>query len=405
MALTRRQLLAGVGATAAATALPARADAAVERPAIVLIYLQGGYHALFSAADAYVASHLYDCTEATVRDLGNGLVVDKDTLGALPPAVLGRMATVGVNHRASGHDFALKYAWFDGADSVPLKLAEALGGTSAFRCVHFGNSPGDVPHRAYRGISMTSVPDLSAPVTLYSAADSGPRRDLVARALKTSLDYGTRRFARSPTSLSHTWEGTNTLIASLTRPPPSGIDWPAISAAYGLPAGDLSARSFASQLAGAELMLRAGTDVVCVTSKVVTIGATNHDWDTHGDSTGSESREMMKAVLPSLSTFLGRTLAMPGRNVVTLLWGDFARLGGKAGVESGHGNGVSASVFGKYVRPGTTGRFATNATDMLYQLPKDTPEYPGLWALLTSLAKCPSSPWGDNPHRSLVNAS
>ncbi|MFO0723847.1 MAG: hypothetical protein U1E65_08705 [Myxococcota bacterium] len=400
--MDRRQLLLGSAAALATTRL-ARAETGAEKPTIVLFYLRGGYNAFFSAADGYLSKNLYQCRADNVRDLGNDLVVDASTIGSMPASVLDHMATAGVLHRASGHDFAQRFAWFDGGVSVPLKLAEALGGNGPFRCVNFGPTPGGIPHRPVGGIPMTAVPDLAAVVTLCSSGGGadGPRRDLMARALGTSLDYSAPRFQRSPSSLSHSWNGAHTLISALSRPPPPDIDWSEISAAYQIPPGDLSARSISSMLAGAEIMVRAGADVVCVTSTEVKTADYREDWDTHGDTTGELSRRMMRdAVIGPLSTFLQRTLGMAGRNVITLLWGDFARIGGDGRGESGHANGVSASVFGKYVQPGTTGRFTTGPvpSDAFYVLPEETPSYPGLWSYLSALARVPRSPWGPNPH-------
>jgi hypothetical protein len=400
MPLSRRQLVLGAGGLA----LAGRAQAqTAERPAIVLVYFDGGYNAFFSAADGYVSRGLYGCTTANVRALGNDVVVDASTIGALPDPLLQRMATVGVNHRASGHDFALQYAWFDRGRSVPLMLADALGGTAPFRCVHFGQAPArGAPHRAYNGVAMTAVPDLSAAIALVSNDVQGPSRPQMAKALEASLAYGGTRYQHSPTSLRKEWEGTHSLIRALQQPVPPGIDWPEIATAYGINPMDTSALSFTAHLAGAELMLRAGADVVCVTSGHVKVGAETKSWDTHGDGTGELARTMMRtAILPSLTTFLQRTLAMQGRNVITLLWGDFARIGGNTPSASEHANGVSATVFGKSVRPGTTGRFEAGQ-NALYALPTGTPGYPGLWAYLTALAGVGTTPWGANPHTRLI---
>lgn len=402
MRLSRRQLLWS-GAAALATSA-ARADVTVsEKPTIVLVYLDGGYNAFFSAADGYVARSLYGCAPGNVRELGNGLVVDASTIGALPDPVLQKMATVGVNHRASGHDFALQYAWFDKGQSVPLLLADALGGTAPFRCVHFGQAPArGAPHRAVNGVAMTAVPDLSAAIALVSNQTAGPARPTMARALEASLAYGATRYQHSPNALKKTWEGTHSLINALKQPPPPGIDWSEIATAYGLAPTDTSAGSFTSQLAGAELMIKAGVDVVCISSSGVKLGADSHNWDTHGDGTGNISREMMRTgILPSLKVFLERTLAMQGRNVVTLLWGDFARIGGNTATASEHANGTSATVFGKRVRPGTTGRFDAG-TNAGYRLPMGTPGYAGLWSYLAALAGTHATSWGPNPHTALV---
>ena len=403
MLLTRRQALwGGAGALAASTV---HADVpATEKPTIVLVYLDGGYNAFFSAADGYVSKNLYGCGTSNVREVGNGIVVDASTIGALPDGVLQKMATVGVNHRASGHDFALQYAWFDKGQSVPLLLANALRGTAPFRCVHFGQAPArGAPHRAVNGVAMTAVPDLSAAIALVSNQTAGPGRPQLARALEASLAYGATRYQHSPNALKKTWEGTHSLINALKQPPPPGIDWSEIATAYGLPPADTSATSFTSQLAGAELMIKAGADVICISSPGIKLGAEFHNWDTHGDGTGDVSREMMRTgILPSLKVFLERTLAMQGRNVVTLLWGDFARIGGNTPTASEHAGGTSATVFGKRVRQGTTGRFDAG-TNAGYRLPMGTPGYSGLWSYLTAVAGAPMNAlWGPNPHTALL---
>lgn len=402
MHLTRRDLLLTSLGSLAATRL-GRAQTATEKPAVVLIFLDGGYNALFSAADAYVPRNLYGCTSSNVRDLGNGLVVDAGTLGTLADSVLQKMCTVGVLHGASGHDYALKYAWFDGTDSMPLKLADALGGTSPFRCVHFGPAPArGASHKPYNSVVMTGVPDLSAAITLASQSTfaTGPRKDLMARALRASLGMSATTFERNPNMLRKTWEGTHTLLNVLEQPPP-GVDWAEVSAAYGIPATDTSAVSFTSHLAGAELMVRAGSDVVCITSP----GVGTENWDTHGDGTGQLARSMMTTgILPALRVFLERTLALQGRNVVTVLFGEFARTGGLGATDSEHANGISASVFGKRVRPGSTGRFSVGdrPDQAFYVLPPDTPDHDGFRAFIAAAAGAPAQPWGQNPHSSLL---
>jgi uncharacterized protein (DUF1501 family) len=144
-------------------------------------------------------------------------------------------------------------------------------------------------------------------------------------------------------------------------------------------------------------MVRAGADVV-----VVRING----WDTHGDGDGVDSRARFSAeMLPGLSTFLSRTLAMPDRNVVTVLFGEFARTGGRPTGDSGHANGTSATVFGKYVRPGTTGRPVVTrigAGSASYRLPPGTPGTEGFWAYLAALARAPEAPFGANPHLALM---
>lgn len=401
MRFSRREVLwGGLGALAASSAHAQTVPG--EKPAVVMIFTRGGYNAFFGAADGYLAKGLYGCTPQTVRDVGNGVVVDASTFGVLPDAVLQKMATVGVAHGLSGHDFAQKNAWFLDRKSVPLQLADALGGTAAFRCVHFGAVPGAAPHRPVGGATLTAVPDLSAALSLVSEQGVGPGRGPMARALEASVRYGAARYAHSPRALAKTWEGTHTLINALRQPLPPGVDWNELATAYGIDPLDLTALSFKSHLAGAELMLRAGADVVCIDSHGVKLDGTFHNWDTHGDGTGEVAREMMRTdVMPPLQVFLERTLWAAGRNVVTLVYGDFARIGGNSETASEHGSGLSATVFGKYVRPGTTGRFETGQ-NAGYRLPLGTPGYAGLWAYLTELTRAPARPWGANPHASLA---
>ncbi|MBE2251438.1 MAG: DUF1501 domain-containing protein [Myxococcus sp.] len=395
--LSRRSLLAASAGLAVAPRLSlAQPAPTLEKASVVLVWMAGSYNALFSAADAYVPNGFFGCTSSNVRDLGNGLVVDRSTLGSLSDLALSKLATVGVAHGYSDHISGPRQFFMKDSASYPLMLADAINGPGALRCVRFG-TPLPGTHEAYAGVSMTSVPDLAAAVALAGGAATGPRPDLMARALRTSLEMSKQRFAQNPSSLSTPWAGTHTLINTLERPPAEPVDWSELSAAYGIATADTSARTFTSHLAGAELMVRAGADVVCVRI---------NGWDTHGDGDGVDSRARFAAeMLPGLRTFLDRTLAMQGRNVVTVLFGEFARTGGKPTGDSGHANGTSASVFGKYVRPGTTGRptvLPVGAGSASYRLPMGTPKTPGFWAYLAAVARAQKVPFGANPHAALM---
>jgi hypothetical protein len=97
--------------------------------------------------------------------------------------------------------------------------------------------------------------------------------------------------------------------------------------------------------------------------------------------------------MPGLRLFLTRMMADPTKNVVTVIMGDFSRsLPG-----SDHQPNLTATVFGKYVKPGTTGRVAANVG-----LPAGTPAVPGLYAYLAALLKVPGTPFGANPHTSII---
>lgn len=86
----------------------ARADA--EQPALVMIYLAGGYNALFGSAGGLVGS--FGVTNGNIEDLGNGLVIDAPTFGTLPTFAKTHMATLGVAHGISDHDDSQQMKWW-----------------------------------------------------------------------------------------------------------------------------------------------------------------------------------------------------------------------------------------------------------------------------------------------------
>jgi hypothetical protein len=402
MRVSRRNVLLGASAAALASPRAARAQAA-EKSSVVVIFLAGGNNAFFGAADAYVPGGYYSCTADNVRDLGNGVVVDKGTVGTLADPVLQKLGVVGVSNMNTDHGGGQTQFFLDGTVSNPLRLADAINGTFPLRCAYFGGAPNGT-HPPYNGVAMTGVPDLTVAVQLInpSADPNGPSRELMARTFRRAIDASSRRFARSPNTLSHTWDGLHALAALLEQPAP-GVSWPDIAAAYGIPPTDMTMLDFRAHLAGAELMVRGGTDVVCIRSD---------GWDDHGDSLGLGSRtKMSMEIMPALSTFLSRTLAMPGHNVVTVVATEFSRVGGRTGFESGHAPGATDWLFGKYVKPGTTGRPDVTAMSTQlpcnYALPALTPSVRGFWSLLAAAARVPdaSNPFGPNAHPSLVVAS
>ncbi len=391
--LTRRGFLGAAAASALAPRV-VKAAPSGEQGAVVVIFFAGSYNALFSAADAYVPSGHFAVTADNVLDVGHGVVVDRSTLGQLPPLALTSMCTAGVAHGYSDHVSGQRQMFVDQrGKSYPVQLAAAMGGTSAFRCAHFGPTlPGD--HPALDGVSMVGVPDLSMPIALASSgnAGAGPKRTSAAIAFRHIAAASQPHFERNPASLRHTYEGMHTLINALEQPPPPGVAWAEIASAYGLDPAQTAAQTFASQLAGAELMIRAGASVVTIQSV---------NWDTHAGWENARTR-MATEIIPALSVFLTRTLSMAGRNVVTTLTGEFARRGARLGQESDHAGGLSASVFGKYVSQGTTGRPTITANDGGYHLPAGTPATREFWGLLSALARSPSEPFGPNAHPSLV---
>ena len=159
--------------------------------------------------------------------------------------------------------------------------------------------------------------------------------------------------------------------------------------AYGLTATNVN--DMRSKFAAAELMIRSGSNLVTM----VDGGGLNYD--THGDTGGARARnKVAQSVMPGLKVFTDRMLALPDRNVVIVMFGDFARsLPG-----SDHASVTVATVMGKYVKVGTTGK-----TDAQVGLAEGTPSINGLWGMLAAAAKAPTSVikgMGGNPHTALV---
>ncbi len=396
MKLARRSLLKAGAALAGALATPfgrrAEADPG-DKPTVVIVFMNGGYNAIFSAADAFVPSGLYGCTADNVLDVGGGVVVDKSALGTLSSAVLSQMCTLGVAHGISAHD-AGQLALFNGAQSYALQLADAIGGTAAIRCALLGAQPPGV-HAPVNGVSLTRIPDVSGALAAVGASATNPElptRDLTAASLEAAQRMSKPSLLRHPTALRSMGEGFSVITRALQQPP-QALDWSEIAAAYGLSASDTAIKGFPSQMAGAELMVHAGADVIVVHHQGSNPCSDGH-FDTHGDSDGSCSRAMVQQlVMPGLKPFLERMQALSGRNVVTALCAEFAR----SGAHGDHAGGLSATVFGKRVKQGTTGRPLIDAYAQ-YSLPMGTPGIPAFWAFLAAAAGAGPQPFGANPH-------
>ena len=93
----------------------------------------------------------------------------------------------------------------------------------------------------------------------------------------------------------------------------------------------------------AEIMFRAGANVVCLTTDGTI------DYDLHGDEDGSRFRRGWKEDFAKpMATFLDRMVVNPGFNVVVASGGDFNRSVPKAD----HASSTSVAVFGNSVKQG-----------------------------------------------------
>jgi len=395
---SRRQLIQGAGAAAGIAAAgkltgqglftsTAQAQVTAEKSALLVVYLNGGYNSVFPSADSYRAAGTFGVTgDNIMRDLGNGLIVDAPTFGTLLPMyALTHMATVGVRHGITAHGTAQNANFGDGSRSYALRLAAAMGGDAAIKAVQAGNRNTPGPRAAESGVSLQVITDMRATIAALGGATDPtiPDRTVGANALIASKAMSERLRATSPGMLTQLNEGYAAGITTLQKPV-QVFDYNAMATAYGMQTTATAVNNFTSQMACAELMITAGANVVI---------ANDGGWDTHGDRTATNVRNMMRTrILPPLATFINRMMNRPDYNVNVVILGDFARsLPG-----SDHASSLAATVIGKYVRTGTTGRMAANV-----QLPAGTPSCMGLWQYLSALVKAPPA-MGANPHPSLI---
>jgi hypothetical protein len=151
----------------------------------------------------------------------------------------------------------------------------------------------------------------------------------------------------------------------------------------------VSMQNFNSPMAAAELMVRAGANVITVMDGFA--------WDSHGDTDGGDVRAQMTGrILPGLKTFINRMMVndvTKGDFEVTLIiGGDFSRsLPG-----SDHANGLSCSIIGPSIKNGTTGK--CNADVGLMQ---GTGSWPQMWSFLGEVTGLTGAknPFGANTHK------
>lgn len=360
--------------------------AAPEKSAVVVIHLLGGYNSVFCSADSFAGAGAFQASGGNIMPLANGLVVDKATLGALPAFALAHMATIGNRHGSSDHAQAINTVWSDSGRSFAVRLAKEMGGEAAIKCVQVGDS---LQHPAPKegDVSLQRIADMRPTIDALVGGDAAlPDRRIAAAGVAAAQGMTKDLFARSPVSSVALRDGYETTVSALKKVPPP-FDYASLPAAYGL-GGTAVDNRFESKLAAAELMIRAGSNVMGIFSA--------NDFDTHG-SNGSAERTRFGAIIPALQKFLSRVHDPAGlgatHNVVTVIVGDFARsLPG-----NDHQGNLSATVIGKYVKTGTTGKTAANVA-----LPAGTPASMGMWAYIAKAAKLTTEPFGANPHNLLL---
>jgi uncharacterized protein (DUF1501 family) len=333
---SRRTLLkAGLAAAGALALSPFEAWAAPrERPALVVLWLNGGPAGLFNSADAFLGNGAFGVTSGNVRALGHGLYVDAASLGALPALALAHMAAIPFRHGLYSHNDARVAVLQSGPRSQLLRMAAALP-ASALPCA--------------------IVNRLGVPVGV--TADPPAERGIACQHVDAFADAG--------------------LVAAELN---------GIRHAYGVTPGR-TADDLPGTLAAVEALIRADASVVF--AQAAFTGREDRQFDTHHDDGGKLAREIMAPITPGLSVFLQRMLTLRGRNVVTLLTGEFSRT--LPGAD--HAKGGTATVIGKYVRTGSGGRQSADGSP-----PEDAVPPEALWAYLAGALRVDgASPFGANP--------
>lgn len=414
--LSRRGLLKGalaIGGAAAGSRIVGPwvrdAEAAVEQSHFVHIFFHGGLNALFAGC-AQPLRGKFSVTDTNIVPVGNGVFTDKATFGTFPKFALDHWAGIGLRHgdanhtvpenRNGGGEMAIVR---NGRNCYLTQLAAAMGGDSSFKAVLFGRRSQDYgvyqPWPAVDGTSLQRVANLRDALSAVGAETpdpNAPDRGRLASTLEASQDISTRHIATNPGRLASLGESYDAAVDVLRKPLPPPVTFDEVNKAYGLGGRSAivpgAATSFAAQLAGAEIMIRAAG------SNVIHLSDFEPMWDFDANVNGPRSRDRFLGSgtysrLAPIRTFLERMLNFPGKNVVVAISGEFVR----ETTGHGHGAGVVAAVFGKNIKQGLSypvngqARFAAG-----------TPGSMGFWAGIAAACKVPGQPFGANPHALLA---
>jgi len=368
---------------------------AAEKPALLMVFLEGGYNAMFSNGDVFM-NQFFGVTSGNTQNPvpGSGVVIDSGTFGTMSNFAKTHMANIGVRHGISNHGDARVADVHFGARSAPLMLANALGGTAAVKAALLGDSTLQGNHPAEGTATLQRITDMQTTLDQLGASQANPNdpdRTLAAKMIGRSKSMSAKSIESNTRSLGSLRDAYPTTIASLNEPV-QPFNFTALSDAYQLNNATAVNRQ-RSKFAAAELMIRAGATVAVVE---------DGGWDSHGDQDGNQVRNQMNAeIMPGLNTFINRMVNPAGagaanRNVVVVIMGDFARsLPG-----SDHAPLLSTTVIGKYVKSGSSGK--VQVQNSILRMPEGTPSINQFWAYLAAVTKAPNAPFGANPHSNLV---
>lgn len=370
----------------------AYAAASPEPTTLVVVYLTGGFNAIFTGADAFTNTS-FGVTAGNSSVIGGGVVIDNTLANAIPAGIRNRVASVGIRHGITDHGNAERSLFLSGNASAPLMLADAIGGTGAIKAavVGAGSLPNGERPAPVNGVSLQPINDMKATIEAIAGALAAPNladRSTMAKGLIAARTMSKTAVAKHPQSLVSVDQGLQSAIATVQKPI-QVFNQAEFNTAYNLN-GATAVNGFAGQMAAAELMVRSGANFV--------IAPDGFNWDSHGDSTGNNVRnQMTQRIAPALGTFLTRMVAnaqaQTERNVVVAIMGDFHRsLPG-----SDHQGNLAALVIGKGFKNATTGK-----TDGNVAQPPNTPSIAGFWQLMGAASKATSPFAGANPHAVLA---
>ena len=354
---------------------------------LFVLHLRGGYSASFSSAGAFINQDFGGMNGNNSMDLGNDLVVH-NMFRAFPSWVRQHMATIGIQHGQSAHANARAVSYVTSNDvGAAHVLASGMGGPSANKFVSAGQRAPMNFRGSVGGTSMQRITDMQAALdALGAGGDSpfNPDRSLAAQGLAASMQQSQAAIAGNPESLISLQNGYQAAIDTLGQPAPQ-FNQAQMMQDYGLTGTAVANNDLSAQLALAELMFMAETNVVL----------SNHDgWDNHGDPRMSRVFNMMRGdIIPALNVFFRRVYGDPAnniapqpafanKNVVTVITGDFVRRPSN----SQHGSGIAATVIGPHVKVGSTG-----VVDSQARLPNQTPNSAAYWAYLATVLKAPEA--------------
>jgi len=385
---------AGAAGTAMGTRLagrdwiqPAYADG-TEKSALLCVFLTGGYNALFGSADSF-KNKSFGVNDGNIAALGNGLVVDKASLGSLPAYGTSHMASIGVRHGISDHGNAETMDWSDGNRNHAIRLAAAMGGDAAIKIASIGGFPPSAPRPAEGAVSFQQINSMDTTIRALGGGAPDPKipaRNVAAQALIRAQTMSGRTVTANPKAMTTFKDSYDTSILTLQKPVKPFIFDDIAKDYTGKATGNSTAvTDFTSKFIGAELMIRAGANVVTISD--------GFNWDSHGDTDGSGVRKRFAdQVMPGLTTFvnhIGNDPDLKAMNIVVAIFGDFARsLPG-----SDHQPNLTTTVIGKYVKVGTTGH-----TDGNVGLPAGTGSTVQMWSYFAAALKVQTDIFGPNPH-------